>query len=241
MLLPNRSLPQRTPHATQSVQSRDPHVQPTHSDRCDTDTSVSRAASSDQTSSNVFDSNMSSGYADGAIFAAPDVGCWNVHGASAPVDPFHSNMEYHHMDVHNQACQSGIEPYQILHMGVGHSAIWESRENHRPWPTEAPLVDFPLPIYMNTANVDAPSQGPNCEESNTPYYSSVHPFNQAQRFHHPPFHGGLECYSQSGDPLALAQLSVHGGISAVVPQEPPTSMRPTRTLVHNPSTTRSRT
>jgi hypothetical protein len=136
-------------------------------------------------------------------------------------------MEYHHTDVHNQGCQSGTEPWQMLQMDIGYTTTGESRENHRPWSTEAPQAGFLMAPYVDSANADAPSEAPNRQESDTPYYNPVLPCHRTPRYHDSPFHNGPEGCPHYGDPSPLALLSVHGAVSTVAPQDPSSSLRPT--------------
>lgn len=229
MLFQTRNLHRRIPHATEFVQGRNPQVHPTCRDVQDTDTSVARAPSS-RRSSSVFYPNMSSSYADGSIAAAPETG-----QAPVPAYPFHIDREYHHMDVHNQACQSGTESWQMLQMDIGYPTTGESQENHLTWSTKVPQVDSPVAPYMDNANADAPSGVPNLQESDTPYDNPILPRHQTQRYHDPPFHNGPEGYSHYGDPSPLALLSVHGAVPTVAPWDPPSSLRPTTIWLSYPS------
>lgn len=234
MLFQTGNLHRRISHATRFVQSRNPPVHPTCRGAQDTDTSVARAASSHQ-SSNIFYPNMSSGCADGSIVAAPETDHRNVREGSVPAYPFHTDMKYSYTDVYNQACQSGTEPWQTPQMDIGYSTTEKSRENHRAWSIKAPQVGFTAALCMDNANAVAPSEAPNCQESDTSYYVPVLPCNQTQRYHDLPFHGGPEGYFHYGDLSSLALLPIHGAVSTVVPRDPSSSLRPTTSLVSCPS------
>jgi hypothetical protein len=221
MFSQNQSFHRRIPHAAQYVQSRNPQVDPTYRGAQDTDSSGTRTASSVQTSSNSFYPIMLSSCADESILAALGAASGNVYEASEHAYQLHTDTAYHHAHIHNQAYQSGTEPFQmqpredndVFQMNFVHSTTGESQENQ--WPQGDPHSGF----HVDTV------EALNCQDRDTSYYGLLLSCTQTHKYHGSLLHSNAP---------SLASLPVHGAASTVVPWDPSSSLRPITDLVNYP-------
>jgi hypothetical protein len=116
------------------------------------------------------------------------------------------------------------------------STTGESRGTHWLWSTEAPQGGFPLGIYVDNANADAPSEALSCQDRVASYDGPLPLCNQTQKYRGSLFHNGPESYSHCGDSSSLASPSAHEAASSVIPRVPSSSLRPITNLISYPST-----
>jgi hypothetical protein len=237
----NQNLQRRACQPIPYTQGGNLPVQPMPRGALNTEASVTRTASSEQTSSsNLFRPNTELSYADVSASRYLD-----VDEKSAYTHQFHTCVDNRHTDFNNEAYRYGNDHWPMqpemddhaFQMEIEPSKPGAFRGDHWLEPAEELQNDVPLAPYMENANVNANEalDALDFQGRDNPYSGSVRESNQSQEYHGPPFPSWSQDSSHRHAPSQLALLSEQGAVPAVVPWNPSSSLHPSTILALYPN------